>query len=54
MINLQLQIAMTVIVWVISVPTAFVAFMLTKHFGWDVIDKVGPERQLQSKLYTTW
>ncbi|KAJ8659477.1 hypothetical protein O0I10_004842 [Lichtheimia ornata] len=52
LINLQLQIAMTVIVWVLAVPTAFVAFMLQKHFGWDVIDKVGPERRLQSMYYT--
>lgn len=51
LINLQLQIAMTVIVWVLAVPTAFVAFMLQKHFGWDVIDKVGPERRLQSKWW---
>lgn len=48
-INLYLQIAMTIVVWILVFPTTFVAYKLFKDFGWYVYRRIGPELRLQSK-----
>ncbi|KAI8146621.1 hypothetical protein BJV82DRAFT_599208 [Fennellomyces sp. T-0311] len=51
-VNLYLQIAMTTVVWIITIPTAFVAVMLFKAYGWNLIEKIGNDRRLQNMYYT--
>ncbi|ORZ02977.1 hypothetical protein BCR43DRAFT_482506, partial [Syncephalastrum racemosum] len=46
--NLYLQIAMTIVVWLLVFPTTFVAYKLFKDFGWYVYRRIGPELRLQS------
>ncbi|KAI9490229.1 hypothetical protein BDB00DRAFT_838883 [Zychaea mexicana] len=51
-VNLYLQIAMTVVVWTIAVPTIFVALMLVKEYGWNLVERIGPDLRLQNMYYT--
>ncbi|KAG2223410.1 hypothetical protein INT45_001716, partial [Circinella minor] len=51
-LNLYLQIAMTSVVWLIAIPTAFVAFMLYKDYGWNLVERTGPDKRLQDMYYT--
>ncbi|KAI9248205.1 hypothetical protein BDA99DRAFT_564822 [Phascolomyces articulosus] len=39
-VNLYLQIAMTSAVWIIAIPTSFVAFMLFKDYGWNLVERI--------------
>ena len=45
---------MTSVVWLIAIPTAFVAFMLYKNYGWNLVERTGPDKRLQgTKLIIT-
>ncbi|KAL1926071.1 hypothetical protein VTP01DRAFT_6108 [Rhizomucor pusillus] len=50
--NLYLQVAMTIVVFCLALPTTFVAFKLFKDIGWNVYRRIGPDVRLQNMYYT--
>ncbi|KAI9322881.1 hypothetical protein BX666DRAFT_1899193 [Dichotomocladium elegans] len=49
--NFYLQLALTIFVGTLAIPGAYIAYMLTKEYGWAVIERVGTERYLKDMYY---
>lgn len=48
-VNLNIQIALCVVEFLLMIPTLFTAYKVIKDIGWQVYKKIGSSIELQSK-----